>query len=201
VKKTLLILIAVSLITTLTFSQSLFSYTNSEDTKQDLKFKTFLTDYVSSQYKIASGKDLAPERLYDIIDGIMNASKTFEISPLLIAAIIDTETNFRNIIGSYGEVGYMQLRPTTAKYVIDMYPEIFKNAGYDDFTVDWIQKRLLIDPQYNILVGTAYLKHLMNNHEEDIYKAVGWYNGGGNEYYAKKVIYKIAEISVSYPTI
>jgi hypothetical protein len=41
----------------------------------------------------------------------------------------------------------------------------------------------------------------MDEHEGDIFAAIGWYNGGGNEYYAKKVIYKINAINIKYPTI
>lgn len=199
-RKKILILLVVVFVFSYSFAAGI-TYNSSSNEQTELKLKTFLKDFITMQYKNTTRKDLSTNRVYDIIDGIIDASKVFEISPLMITAIIDTETNFRNIIGKMGEIGYMQIRPTTAKYIVDKYPESFKQAGYTINDLDWIKKRLLIDPKYNILVGTAYLKHLLNYHDQNFYSAIGWYNGGGNEYYANKVIYKIAEITVTYPTI
>ena len=39
-------------------------------------------------------ENMPPERLNELVNAIMESSKIFEISPLLITAIIDTETNF-----------------------------------------------------------------------------------------------------------
>ncbi|BBE30767.1 hypothetical protein OSSY52_09080 [Tepiditoga spiralis] len=199
-RKKILMLLSVLLVFSYSFAAGI-TYTSSSNEQTELKLKTFLKDFITMQYKNTMRKDLSTNRVYDIIDGIIDASKIFKISPLMITAIIDTETNFRNIIGKMGEIGYMQIRPTTAKYIVDKYPESFEKAGYKTNDLNWIKKRLLIDPKYNILVGTAYLKHLLNYHDQNFYSAIGWYNGGGNEYYANKVIYKIAEITVTYPTI
>lgn len=197
-----LIIIALSIIvSSMIFSLSPLTVTDENDSKIELKYKTFLTDFVEQQYYLSAGKTMSNERKQQIVKGILEASKEFNVSPLLIAAIIDTETNFRNLIGSFGEVGYMQLRPTTAKYVVERYPDKFKKLGYSELDSDWIEKRLLTDPVYNILVGTAYLNHLMGTYNNDLFTAIGWYNGGGNEYYAKKVIYKINAINIQYPTI
>ncbi|MGM0640835.1 MAG: transglycosylase SLT domain-containing protein [Thermotogota bacterium] len=197
-----IIIIALSIIvSSIVFTFNPLEMTDVNDSKIELKYKTFLTDFVEQQYYLAAGKPMSNERKQQIVKGILEASRQFEISPLLIAAIIDTETNFRNLIGTFGEVGYMQLRPSTAKYMIDKYPEKFKSLGYSEEDSSWIEKRLLTDPIYNILVGTAYLNHLMGTHNGDLFTAIGWYNGGGNEYYAKKVIFKINAINIQYPTI
>jgi len=190
----------------LTFSLvafSIYPYLNvnsQEDVKEDITIKTVLLDFISSQYKLAEGKDMSQDRLQLLVSSIMEASKLFEISPLLIAAIIDTETNFKNIIGTFGEVGYMQLRPSTAQFVVNRYSQLFESLNYTETSLDWIEERLLVDPRYNILVGTAYLKYLIETHG-DIYKALGWYNGGGNDYYANKVVYKINRLAIKYPII
>jgi len=195
-----------AIIILLTFSLAAFSIypyvnvNNQEDVKEDITIKTVLFDFISSQYKLAVGKDMPQDRLQLLVSSIMEASKIFEISPLMIAAIIDTETNFKNIIGTYGEVGYMQLRPSTAQFVVNKYYELFESLNYTETNLDWIEDRLLLDPRYNILVGTAYLKYLMETHG-DTYKAIGWYNGGGNDYYANKVVYKINRIAIKYPII
>ncbi|MBM7560184.1 transglycosylase SLT domain-containing protein [Marinitoga litoralis] len=166
----------------------------------ETNLKLFLTDYMNRQYKITTGKELKPDRRVVLAESILIASKEFQISPILIAAIIDTETNFRNVLGKYGEVGYMQIRPETAKYIVEMYIDIFKKYNYNNLDLDWIKQRLLYDPKYNILVGTAYLNYLKELHG-DITHAIGWYNGGGNTYYLDKVVYKIAQITIEYPVI
>jgi soluble lytic murein transglycosylase-like protein len=173
---------------------------NTENSNEDITIRTILYDFISTQYKLATGKDMPEERLKELVYSIMEASKIFEVSPMLIVAIIDTETNFKNIIGPYGEVGYMQLRPTTAQFIIQKYYDLFESLNYSETSIDWIEERLLLDPRYNIFVGTAYIKYLLDSHG-DAYKAIGWYNGGGNEYYANKVVYKLNRIAIKYPII
>ncbi len=146
-----------TIIMLLTLSLAAFSLSpyvnvnNQEDVKEDITIKTVLFDFISSQYKLAVGKDMPQDRLQLLVSSIMEASKIFEISPLMIAAIIDTETNFKNIIGSYGEVGYMQLRPSTAQFVVNKYYDLFASLNYTETSLDWIEERLLLD------LGTTYL--------------------------------------------
>ncbi|SHE79130.1 Transglycosylase SLT domain-containing protein [Marinitoga hydrogenitolerans DSM 16785] len=162
--------------------------------------KLFLMDFMSREYKLTTGKELKSERKVLLAESILIASKEFNISPLLIASIIDIETNFRNVIGKYGEIGYMQIRTETAKYIIEMYIETFRRYNYDNLDLNWIKSRLLYDPKYNILVGTAYLDYLEELHG-DITHAISWYNGGGNSYYLEKVVFKIAQMTIEYPII
>ncbi|AEX85110.1 lytic transglycosylase [Marinitoga sp. 1135] len=166
----------------------------------ETNLKIFLMDFMNREYKLTTGKELKPERKVALAEGILLASKEFNISPILIASIIDIETSFRNVIGKYGEIGYMQIRAETAKYIIEMYYDRFEKYGYKSTDLKWIKDRLLFDPKYNILVGTAYLSYLQEIHG-DITHAVGWYNGGGNSYYLEKVVFKIAQITIEYPII
>ncbi|WP_241244258.1 transglycosylase SLT domain-containing protein [Marinitoga sp. 38H-ov] len=177
-----------------------FGETKSYNLTSETNLKLFLTDFMNKEYKLTTGNELKPDRRVLLAESILIASKEFQISPILIAAIIDTETNFRNVIGKYGEIGYMQIRPETAKYIIEMYIDIFKKYDYYKLDLNWIKDRLLYDPKYNILVGTAYLNYLRELHG-DITHAIGWYNGGGNSYYLDKVVYKIAQITIEYPII
>lgn len=193
-----ILLLALASITV--YSISPYFEINLEDSKSDIKIKTILYDFISTQYKAAAGKDMPQTRLNELVNAIMESSKIFEISPILIAAIIDTETNFKNIIGPYGEVGYMQIRPTTAKFIIEEYYSLFESLNYSQKDTSWIEQRLLVDPRFNILVGSAYLRYLTDSHG-DIYKALGWYNGGGNAYYSNKVVYRLNKISINYPLL
>lgn len=172
-----------------------------DDTRREIKHRAFLSDFVSNQYYIATERNMSNERLNEIIDAIFKAADYFDVSPLLIAAIIDTETTFRNVIGGLGEVGYMQLKPTTAIYMLELYSKDFENLGYGKSSFFNIETRLLTDPTFNILIGTAYLRHLLNNHNNDIFTAIGWYNGGGNTVYAARVVNKISKIMIYYPNL
>ena len=110
------VLLLLALVSITVYSLSPYFEINIEESKSDIKIKTILYDFISTQYKVAVGKDMSPERLNELVNAIMESSKIFEISPLLITAIIDTETNFKNIIGPYGEIGYMQIRPNCKVY-------------------------------------------------------------------------------------
>lgn len=177
-----------------------FGEVKSYNLTNETNVKLFLMDFMNKEYKLTTGKELKADRKVALAESILLASKEFDISPLLIASIIDIETSFRNVIGSYGEVGYMQIRPETAKYIIEMYIDKFKKYGYDNLDLKWIKDRLLFDPKYNVLVGTAYLYYLEELHG-DITHAISWYNGGGNSYYLNKVVYKIAQMTIEYPII
>ncbi len=167
--------------------------------KRNIKEKTFISDYINSQYSISTGKNLPTDRLNDLIEAIFLSSEIFEISPVLITAIIDTETTFRNLIGSLGEVGYMQIRPSTAVYIVNIFETTFYSLGYGKLSEDKVYVKLFNDAKFNILVGSAYLKHLLNNHNYNLFSAIGWYNGGGNELYAKRVLTNVSKLSILYP--
>ncbi len=83
------------------------------------------------------------------------ASRRYGVDPLLIRAVIWQETRFRlNKVGRVGELGLMQVRPTTA--------------------LDWArsEKRTtfrpeqLAEPQINILVGGWYLARALRHWQD-----------------------------------
>lgn len=74
------------------------------------------------------------------------ASRRYGVDPLLIRAVIWQETHFRlNKVGRVGELGLMQVRPTTA---LD-WARSEKQTAF--------RPEQLVDPQTNILVGGWYL--------------------------------------------
>lgn len=89
------------------------------------------------------------------------------IDPLLIAALIQTESNFReNAVSPKGARGLMQLLPSTAEWLAE------KN-GESDYHDD-----KLFDPGYNIDVGSRYLAELLRQFNGDEVIALAAYNGG-----------------------
>ena len=88
------------------------------------------------------------------------------LDPLLVAALIKTESNYRtDAISTRGAVGLMQLMPETARWVAAKRGEPFNAA-------------LLFDPEANIRFGTWYLTHLRQEFGGDTLLALAAYNGG-----------------------
>ncbi len=87
--------------------------------------------------------------------------------PFLVTAVILAESTFRSTARSYvGARGLMQIRPSTGSYVCEIQ------------SADWEGEQALHDPQYNIRLGIAYLKHLEGLYNKDIQKALIAYNWG-----------------------
>ncbi len=100
-----------------------------------------------------------------ILVAIMLASRAFDVPAHLIAAVIDQESGFNvNALGDRDSEGIahsfslMQLNDKGAGY------------GYDPSQ--------LLDPYFNIMVGTEYLKACMNAFPNNIKLAISAYNQG-----------------------
>ena len=89
---------------------------------------------------------------------IERAAKQHQVSPVLVKAIIQTESNFNPTAVSHnGAVGLMQLLPSTAR-----------SMGVHD----------PMDPQKNITAGAKYLRMLLTLYNDDETLAVAAYNAG-----------------------
>jgi len=104
---------------------------------------------------------------------IERAGRSFRIEPALIAAVIHRESRgFPEAVGKVGEVGLMQVRPTTADM---MY----------NFGIYRGDRAYLSDPEININYGAAYLRWQMDRYVSQanrVYWAVAAYNAGTAEY-------------------
>lgn len=89
---------------------------------------------------------------------VHEASRTQQVDPALIKAVIRVESNFDSgAVSSAGAQGLMQIMPKTA--------EILKlNNPFD--------------PEENIQGGTRYLRALLNRFDQDLRLALAAYNAG-----------------------
>ncbi len=89
-----------------------------------------------------------------------------DLDPALIAAVIYTESRFRDQTSSAGAKGLMQILPSTAEYIAR------KSGGTSFVQGD------LASPQINIAYGSWYLRYLLDRYEGDRILAVAAYNAG-----------------------
>jgi soluble lytic murein transglycosylase len=88
------------------------------------------------------------------------------VPPELIAAVIYTESRFRDQTSSAGARGLMQLTPTAVS-------EIRKHRPAPAFSLDD-----LADPDINIRYGTYYLRLLLDRYDANLVAALAAYNAG-----------------------
>ena len=88
------------------------------------------------------------------------------IDPALIAAVIYTESRFRDQTSHAGAKGLMQLMPSTADYIA-------RKSGGTRF-----ERADLATPQINIAYGTWYLRYLLNRYHGNTVLTLAAYNAG-----------------------
>tara|TARA_B100000989_G_scaffold298815_1_gene290090 strand:+ start:33992 stop:35887 length:1896 start_codon:yes stop_codon:yes gene_type:complete len=94
-------------------------------------------------------------------------SKRLALSPALVFAMIRQESLFKpNAKSHAGARGLMQLMPRTAKQVSKKIKSPYTNPTS------------LYDPNYNILLGTTYLKELLDRFDNHSILAIASYNAG-----------------------
>ncbi len=98
---------------------------------------------------------------------IMAAAAEQQIDPLLIAAVIHTESGFQEeAVSPEGACGLMQIMPSTARWIAE-------KKGESDYHPD-----RLFEPRYNITAGTWYLADLLRQFGGSKVIALAAYNGG-----------------------
>jgi peptidoglycan lytic transglycosylase len=88
------------------------------------------------------------------------------LDPALVAAVIYTESRFRDQTSNAGAKGLMQLTPDTAKFVERL-------SGGSTFELSDLSS-----PQVNIAYGTYYLRYLLDRYGDNEALALAAYNGG-----------------------
>lgn len=144
-------------------------------------FHIYLFDIVQSKLPVKYKK-----KAKEITKSIIQESKKFQIDPLFVVSLIFTESSFDpEARGLAGEIGLMQLMPTTGK-------EVAKRIN-----VSWKGAKTLKDPVKNIIIGTAYLGQLRDYFENNPPRYISAYNSGPGRI---KKIEKIKDLPHFYST-
>lgn len=104
---------------------------------------------------------------------IIQEANNYNLPPKRVASIVAVESG-GNVFsrGAAGEYGLMQIMPIAHQEVKDHWKRLV--------TFSWNRNdETLLNPEYNILVGTAYLAILKERFSKDLDKATEAYNDGG----------------------
>jgi len=100
-------------------------------------------------------------------DLVLLESRTYNLDPLLIWALIRQESVFDDQVVSWaGAIGLMQIIPSTGKWIAEMMP-------WGEY-----EQRLLYRPYVNIRMGTWFLRRILDMINNDVMSALAGYNGG-----------------------
>ncbi len=129
---------------------------------EELEQKVKILDIIE-EYQIGFNK----QEVMTLANVIFDESSKFGLDPLLILAVIISESSFRkHQVSDMGAEGLMQLLPSTAQTVASKWG------------IEWPQKGgLRNNPGLNVRVGTAYLFELILEFK-DIKRAITAYNIG-----------------------
>lgn len=98
---------------------------------------------------------------------IIAEAHRYGFDPLFLLAVIQTESRFRpEIRGSFGEIGLMQIKPTTAAWVAKK------------MKMKWKGDNSLFDPSENVKFGAAYFSMLRDTFDSQSRLYIAAYNMG-----------------------
>jgi hypothetical protein len=102
-----------------------------------------------------------------VSEALISIANRYEMDPLFLMAVIKHESRFNpEAVGSHGEIGLMQIKPSTALWLIEQ-GAIAAESVNELVTTDGEQsyerlREALKDPETNIAFGAAYLARLRN---------------------------------------
>lgn len=115
----------------------------------------FKRDQILSFIKYENYK-ITDEQANEIFDGILEASRVFDINPILILGLIHTESDFDpNAKSKSGAIGLMQINPKVWVWSNIEFPNL-REKGYVEASAD------LYDIKTNIKCGTYILYNYIN---------------------------------------
>ena len=98
---------------------------------------------------------------------IIDESLKHKFDPVFLMSVIEGESSFRpDKVGGVGEIGLMQLRPSTAEWIA-------KRDG-----LKWSGDKSLFDPATNIIIGATYLSYLRDHFDMHARLYLAAYNMG-----------------------
>ena len=127
----------------------------------DRDLKNYINKYIQTENdKLDSTK---------LTEALLKVSQQFNYDPVFLLAVIKTESHFNpNTIGSAGEIGLMQIKPSTAAWIC--------KKG----KIPWKGAQALKNPEYNVQVGALYFKYLKKSLKSKSAHYINAYNMGIN---------------------
>lgn len=127
----------------------------------DRNFRNYLNTYINSE-----NSDLNSNQM---TDALIVASLQNKYDPVFLLAVIRTESRFNpKAVGTAGEIGLMQIKPSTAEWIC-------KKSGFA-----WKGAKALKDPVYNLQIGAMYFKYLKKSLKSKSAHYINAYNMGIN---------------------
>ena len=126
-----------------------------------------LTHYIRNKVRDLLPKPWRP-KTSRIAKALIDHANRHKMDPLFLMALIQHESRFNPIVvGSHGEIGLMQIKPETARWLL----------GDSDLSDQKI-KKMLRNPETNIAIGTSYIARLRLRYQgkSDLY--ISAYNMG-----------------------
>lgn len=125
-----------------------------------------INSLVYSNVKERLSKTYQPKR-QKIAQAIIDEALKYRFDPIFLLSVIQSESSFRpRLLGSYGEIGLMQIKPSTAEWIAKKMNLKYKDA--DD----------LYDPVKNIQLGAAFLSYLRDRFDSHAQLYLSAYNMG-----------------------
>ena len=116
-----------------------------------------------------------------IARAVISAANEYAMSPVLLLAVIATESGFdRQAVSVAGAQGLMQILPAA-------HPQVF--ASGNDLT----------EPAENVRIGSSILREYLDASGGDLGVALKRYSGGGKGY-AQRVAFRMRQFSASLKT-
>lgn len=112
---------------------------------------------------------LSEAAIYSVANTLVNEANRAKIDPLFVMAVIQQESKFNpKVVGLHGEIGLMQIRPKTARWVAA------KNK------IDFAKDEDLFTPATNIKIGVLYLNYLNKKYGNPKYSTAAYNMGPKN---------------------
>jgi soluble lytic murein transglycosylase len=109
---------------------------------------------------------MRPSEVGRLANVVYEESKKYGYDPLLLLALIQVESSFRKgQVSHMGAMGLMQVKPSVGSAVAD-------RSG-----IDWYNRSMLFEPEYNVRLGSFYLFELVLKFG-DLKEAITAYNIG-----------------------
>jgi len=97
-----------------------------------------------------------------LADAVFNESRRFGYDPLMIVAIIITESAFHpDAKSEVGATGLMQLMPFVGKDLAEQVVDKSPNLWDNDRPMEWTGQKTLLDPIQNVRLGVLHLSTLI----------------------------------------